>query len=139
MRIHMKTAAGILAVMLLAQPTFAEDNHSGLLSRWYDALVAVEREEISALLAPEATIELKDIGVTQTTAEFVASLDEWADAIKGGSIRHRIDSDSPDTVSATVCYTFTASSMMTSESFVFAGRQIVSSVQETIATNCDGF
>jgi hypothetical protein len=130
-------AAALIATLLQVCPAFAEDGHSGLLDRWYDALVAVEREEISALLSPEATIELKDIGVTQTSAEFVASLDEWADAIKGGSIRHRIDSDGPDTVSATVCYTFATSAMMTTESFVFAGGQIVSSVQETVATNCD--
>ena len=138
----MKNAAGTVAIMgllFLAQPVFAEDNHSGLMNRWYGALAAVEREEISALLAPEATIELKDVGVTQTTAEFMASLDEWADAIKDGSIRHRIESDSADSMSTIVCYTFVESSMMTRESFVFAGRQIVSSVQETIATNCDGF
>jgi hypothetical protein len=130
--------AGLLFA-LAAGPAFAEDDHSGLLSRWYDALVAVEREEISALLSPEATIELKDIGVTQSGAEFVASLDEWADAIEGGSIRHKIIADGAETVKVTVCYTFTSSAMMTNETFVFAGKQIVSSIQETIATNCDGF
>jgi hypothetical protein len=136
--------AHLLALVLLGfifgnQPAFAADDHSGLLERWYSALVAVEREEIAALLSPEATLELKDIGVTQTGAEFVAGLDEWADAIKGGSIRHRIVGDSADNVSVVVCYTFTTSAMMTSESFVFAGRQIVSSVQETVATDCNGF
>jgi hypothetical protein len=128
----------ILAAMALG-PALAEEDHSGLMTRWYDALVAVEREEISALLSAEATIELKDIGITQTSAEFVASLDEWADAIKGGSIRHKIIADGADTVTATVCYTFTSSAMMTTEDFVFSGKQIVSSVQETVATNCDGF
>jgi hypothetical protein len=127
------------AALFFASPAFAEDDHSGLLDRWYDALVAVEREEISALLSPDAKIELKDIGVTQTAAEFVESLDEWADAIKGGSIRHKITADAAETVSASVCYTFTSSAMMTKEDFVFAGKQIVSSVQETVATNCDGF
>ena len=129
----------LIIALFISSPAFAEDQHSGLLSRWYDALVAVEREEISALLAPDATIELKDIGVTQTGAEFVASLDEWADAIKGGSIRHKITGDSAETVSVVVCYSFASSAMMTSENFVFAGKQIVSSVQETIATNCGGF
>jgi hypothetical protein len=129
----------LFAGLLSSHMAFAEDDHSGLLNRWYDALVVVEREEIAALLNPEATIELKDIGVTQTSAEFVASLDEWADAIKGGSIRHIIRKDSQDAVDVSVCYTFATSAMMTKESFVFAGRQIISSVQETVATNCDGF
>ena len=138
----MKNRLGLLfltATIAVCLPALADDHHSGLLSRWYGALVAVEREEIAALLSSEATIELKDIGVTQTSAEFIASLDEWADAIDGGSIRHRIDADSPTSVTATVCYTFASNAMMTKESFVFAGRQIVSSIQETIATNCDGF
>jgi hypothetical protein len=129
----------LCAALFSSHPALAEDDHSGLLDRWYDALVAVEREEISALLAPEATIELKDIGVIQTNAEFVASLDEWADAIKGGSIRHRISNDSQNEVEVSVCYTFATSAMMTKETFVFSGRQIASSVQETVATNCDGF
>jgi hypothetical protein len=137
MRNWLRLSAILIAITL--SPAFAENDHSGLMTRWYDALVAVEREEISALLSNEATIELKDIGVTQSGAEFVASLDEWADAIKGGSIRHKITADGADTVTATVCYTFTSSAMMTTENFVFAGKQIVSSVQETIATNCDGF
>jgi hypothetical protein len=132
-------AAALLAALFQSGPALAEDGHSGLLDRWYDALVVVEREEISALLSPDATIELKDIGVTQTSAEFVSSLDEWADAIKGGSIRHRIDNDGQYTVSATVCYSFATSAMMTKEDFVFAGKQIISSVQQTIATNCDGY
>ncbi len=136
----MKHSLGLFAGLLIfVSPVWAADHHSGLMSRWYDALVAVEREEIAALLAPEATVELKDIGVTQTSAEFVASLDEWADAIKGGSIRHKIKADTADAVTVSVCYTFTSSAMMTSEKFVFADKQIISSVQETVATNCDGF
>lgn len=123
----------------LANAAVAEESHAGLMSRWYDALVAVDREEISALVSSDATIELKDIGITQTGAEFVASLDEWADAIKGGSIRHKIITDSQDAVTSAVCYTFASSSMMTTEQFVFADRQIVSSTQQTVATNCDNF
>ena len=136
----MKTQLGLLAgLVFFVSPAWAADHHSGLMNRWYDALVAVEREEIAALLASGATIELKDIGVTQTSAEFVESLDEWADAIKGGSIRHKITADSIDTVTASVCYTFASSAMMTTENFMFAGKQITSSIQETVATNCDSF
>jgi hypothetical protein len=138
MRTLIQTSAVLLA-LITSHPALAQDDHSGLLDRWYDSLVAVEREEIAALLSPEARIELKDIEVTQTSAEFVESLDEWADAIKGGSIRHKITADTADSVAVTVCYTFTSSAMMTSEDFVFAGKQIISSVQKTVATNCDGF
>lgn len=129
----------LLCWVAFGLPVLAAEHHSSLIDRWYGALMAVEREEIAALLAPNATVELKDIGVTQSGTEFVASLDEWADAIEGGSIRHKITADAPDTVVVTVCYRFTDNAMMTSESFVFAGRQIVSSIQETVATNCDGF
>ena len=138
----MKRFGGLLALLaflLCVLPVLAQANHSSLLNRWYDALVVVEREEIAALLAPEATFELKDIGVTQTSAEFVTGLDEWADAIDGGSIRHKITRDSENEVVVSVCYTFASSSMMTTESFVFEGKQILSSVQETVATNCDSF
>ena len=136
----MRTCLIAIMFALLAN-TFAnaEETHAGLMSRWYDALVAVDREEISALVSPDATIELKDIGVTQTGAEFVESLDEWGDAIKGGSIRHKITADTADTVRVTVCYAFTSSAMMTTESFAFVDKQIVSSVQETVATHCDSF
>lgn len=127
------------AFVTACQPAFAEELHSGLMERWYGALAAADREEIAALITPDAVIELKDIGITQTGAEFVASMDEWADAMKGGAIRHRITSDSPDSVDVTVCYTFTASVLMASESFVFSGRQIVGSVQKTVATDCYGF
>jgi hypothetical protein len=129
----------ILTWLIAASPALAVDLHSGLMERWYGALAVAEREEIAALLSPDAIIELEDIGVTQTSAEFVASMDEWAEAISGGSIRHRIENDGVDTVEVTVCYTFTSNVMMTTESFVFAGRQIVSSRQKTVATNCDGF
>ena len=53
--------ASAVLVALSANPAFAEETHAGLMSRWYDALMAVDREEVAALLAPEATIELKDI------------------------------------------------------------------------------
>ncbi len=138
----MKKRLGLCVAGLLlaaATPVVAAELHAGLMERWYSALAAAEREEIAALIAPDATVELQDIGIIQTGAEFVASMDEWADAINGGTVRHRIDGDSTDKVSVTVCYTFTDSAMMTHESFVFAGRQIVSSVQKTVATDCGSF
>jgi hypothetical protein len=135
----MIASALLVSPLILSTESLAADVHSGLMERWYSALAAAEREEVAALLASDATMDLQDIGVVQTAAEFVASMDEWGDAIKGGSIRHRIDSDTADAVAVTVCYTFTGSAMMTNESFVFSGRQIASSLQKTVATSCYGF
>lgn len=129
----------VLAGLAYVAPAFAAEKYAGLMERWYSALAAAEAEEVAALLSPEARLDLQDIGVVQSGAEFVASMDEWADAIKGGSIRHRIDAEGGQTVDATVCYTFTGSVMMTVESFVFEGGQIVSSIQKTVATSCHGF
>jgi hypothetical protein len=123
--------------MAVATPSLADE--ALLLDRWYQALAVADREEIAALLADGATIELKDIGVTQSRADFTGGMDEWADAIAGGTIQHRMEATSAGRVTALVCYRFTDNAMLTRESFALSATQIVSSVQETIAAHCDAF
>ena len=137
--------AFVLAVLIgsggasAAESDVANGAAALIYDRWYGALEAADREEIAALLAPDATITLTDLGITQSRDEFVDSMDEWSDAIAGGSIRHRVVSADDTGAQATVCYTFTGNEMMTDERFTVRDGQIETSVQTTLADHCDGF
>ena len=43
------------------------------------------------MLAEDARIRLDDLGIEQTKAEFIASLDEWQGAVAGAQIRHKVE------------------------------------------------
>ena len=133
--------AGLLATgaAMATEPATTEGAATLIFGRWYGALEAADREEIAALLAPDATITLTDLDITQSRDEFVDSMDEWADAIAGGSIRYRVVSADDAGAQVTVCYTFTGNAMMTDERFTVRDGLIETSVQTTLADHCDGF
>ncbi|MGB8818046.1 MAG: hypothetical protein WCC06_11630 [Candidatus Aminicenantales bacterium] len=117
----------------------AGDAEKAVLDRWYTALGAVDRTAITGLLAENAKITLGDLDIEQSKAEFVASLDEWADAMKGSAIRHGIEKDEGGLMTAIVCYKFPDNESLTREVFAFEGGQIKSSEQETVADSCAEF
>jgi hypothetical protein len=123
---------------VLAVPAFALDNPE-IIERWYVALGKADAGAIEGLLSANAVIKLNDLGVSQTKAEFVASMDEWKGAIAGGTIRHKGDGVVGDAVAYKVCYDFTGNDLLTREVFTFADGAILSSEQTTIAENCDDF
>jgi hypothetical protein len=125
--------------ILLTGAAAAGEAERALIDSWYKALAATDRVAIGGLLGEDAKITLGDLDIVQTRAEFMASLDEWEDAMKGASIRHAIESDQSDLVTAIVCYRFSDNESLTREVFSFSGRQIRSSEQETVAGNCADF
>ena len=117
----------------------AGEAEKNVLDRWYAALGTIDRLAITGLLADNAKITLGDLDIEQSKAEFVSSLDEWADAMKGSTIRHDIEKDENGLVTAIVCYKFPDNESLTREVFAFEGGQIKSSEQETVADSCSEF
>ena len=109
------------------------------LKSWYAMLQSGSDMRIAALLTENAVIVLEDIGVEQSKDEFVESLDEWKDAIKGGSVEWRMEKQSGDSATTLVCYRFAEAPMTVREVFSFSGDLISRSVQTQVADNCDGF
>ncbi len=135
----MKKLSLALALSLLASTSYGGEAEKALVERWYAALGAVNRAEFADLLAEKAKVTLGDLDIIQTKAEFITSLDEWEDAMKGAAIRHEIDSDAEGLITVSVCYKFPDNEALGREVFAFDGGKIVSSEQETIAESCESF
>ena len=113
-----------------------------LLDRWYTALFDVNRVAIADLLAEDVIINLEDLGVTQTKAEFIESLDEWEDVVKNANLAWQLEEVAevgPNEASVLVCYQFPDNEMMIREVFGFRGSKIISSVQTTVGDSCENF
>lgn len=128
------SAVTLLGLTLIS----ARADEAALVDRWYSALLAADRNSLAELLSDDARIRLHDIGVEQTKAEFIASMDEWRGAVAGATIRHRIEKTETGLVTV-VCYDFPGNDLLTRESFALSGNRITASSQETIAENCDGY
>jgi len=135
----MTRAIFAFAFMLVSSAAYAGEAEKALTARWYDALAKVDRVEIAALLSDKAKINLGDLDIEQTKAEFINSLDEWEDAMKGSTIRHAVESESDGILTELVCYTFPDNESLARESFRFDGNQILESNQETLSESCAEF
>ena len=124
---------------LLPSPARSGEAENATIDSWYTALAAVDRAAFARLLADDAKVTLGDLDIVQTKVEFLASLDEWEDAMKGSTIRHAIESESGGLISVLVCYTFPDNESLTREAFSFAGGRIATSEQETISDTCADF
>jgi len=131
-------AAG-LACIVLAPMAARASLETDILDRWYVLLGKADATGLAGLLSPKARIKLEDIGTTQTKREFLESMEEWREAIDGGSIRYRIEATSAGTATALVCYQFKSNDLMTKEVFRIASGLITQSVQTTVAENCRDF
>lgn len=129
-------ALAALFALVLAGPATADE---ALVARWYAALEKADGEALAALLAPEATVTLHDLDIVQDRAEFLASMEEWADAIAGGSIRYRIEQDDERTAAVLVCYRFTGSEALVRETFGFRDGLVSGNTQAAVADDCSGF
>ncbi len=108
------------------------------VTAWYSALRSADAPAFEALLAPGATIELKQLGVTQTREEFLESLDSWEDAVKGAEITAKPAAGDTTGTVFNVCYKFPSNERLNRETFVFAGEKISAQAQETVAESCAG-
>ena len=132
----------ILALVLLLAPMAAAsggESEKALVERWYIALEKIDRAAFANLMTDSAKVTLGDLDIIQTKAEFIESLDEWEDAMKGAAIRHAVDGDAEGLITVSVCYKFSDNESLTREVFAFEGGKIVSSEQETIAETCESF
>lgn len=127
---------GTLALTLSPLPAAADE---ALVERWYQALLAVDRDGLSSLLADNATIKLTDLEVEQSKSEFIASMDEWQVAAEGASIRHRIVETQGAVTTVLACYDFPGNDMLMQETFTVSGSLVVENTQATVAENCDSF
>ncbi|RUM97625.1 nuclear transport factor 2 family protein [Pseudaminobacter arsenicus] len=125
-----------LALVISALPAAADE---ALVERWYQALLAVDRDGLSSLLADEAIIKLTDLEVEQSKSEFIASMDEWQVAAEGAAIRHRIVEKHGTVMTVLACYDFPGNDMLMQETFTVTGSLIVENTQATVAENCDTF
>ncbi|KQU73098.1 hypothetical protein ASC75_05405 [Aminobacter sp. DSM 101952] len=128
-----------MAAALALLATVSAVAQESIVDRWYAALLKADGVALSAMLADNATIRLDDIGVTQTKQEFLASMGEWQVAVKGATIRHKIEAEMGDTVAVRTCYDFLNNDMTMRETFTTKDGVIVANTQMTIGENCDGF
>ena len=129
----------LMGILLPASAAYAQ---SSLLDRWYTALFDVNRVAIADLLAEDAVIKLEDLGVSQTKAEFIESLDEWEDIVKTANLAWQLEEDTVvDETQATVlvCYQFPDNELLIREVFAFGDGKIVSSTQTTADDSCEEF
>jgi len=115
---------------------------SSLLDRWYTALFDVNRVAIADLLTEDAVINLEDLGVTQTKAEFIEALDEWEEVVKDANLAWQLEEGTEadaTQASVLVCYQFPDNEMMIREVFAFRDGKIASSVQTTAGDSCENF
>lgn len=110
-----------------------------VVDEWYAALAAADRGKLESLLAADARIRLTDLGIEQTKAEFVDSLDEWEAAVKGATIRHQIESSDGAVTTVVACYDFPANDVLLREIFRVEAGLIVENNQDAIAGNCEAY
>jgi hypothetical protein len=96
--------------------------------------------QIAKMMTGGASVELTDLGVTQTTQEFVESLEMFHEALDGGALAWRIEDRSAtddDGVSVLVCYAF-ASNMVLNREIVHTENGMIASITQTpVADHCD--
>jgi hypothetical protein len=106
------------------------------VERWFAALGSVNKREFEAIIAEDARIVLKDLGVEQTKQEFISALAEWQRLTRGANIIYRYVSIEENTVTVNVCYRFRSNEQLNQESFTFEDEQITGSVQEFKGDDC---
>ena len=106
------------------------------VERWFGALGSVNRAEFEKLIADDATINLKDLGIEQTKQEFISALDEWEKTTRDASIVYRYEAIEDGKAKVWVCYRFKSNEQLNHESFTYAKGIITGSVQEFKGADC---
>ncbi len=135
----MKQLFAALMLCMISNASFAADNAEAIVEKWYAALESVDRSVFEEIIADEAVITLNDLETDQNKREFIDSLDEWQDAMRGASIRHKIENTTPETASVLVCYTFPGNETLGRETFRVVGGKVRESVQTVIGDSCAGY
>ncbi|WFP77269.1 DUF4440 domain-containing protein [Mesorhizobium sp. WSM4906] len=131
--------AVLAAVALLFSFLAARADDSAIIDRWYSALLAADRTELSALLADDARMTLEDLGVVQGKQEFIDSIGQWQDAVAGAAIRHRIEKSENGETTVLACYDFPENDTLMRETFTVVGGRITASTQTAVAQDCSAY
>ena len=133
-------ASILLFTMVASSPALATEDiivePPQQVERWFAALGSVSRRDFKELIADDAIIALRDLGVEQTKDEFIAALPQWARATRKANIIYRYETIEDGEASALVCYRFKSNEQLNVESFTFNAEQITGSVQEAKGDNC---
>ncbi|MBB3236051.1 hypothetical protein [Phyllobacterium endophyticum] len=129
----------IAVILSVMRPGSADDAHNAIIEAWYSALGTADRSVFDKILADEATVILEDIDTIQTKDEFLASLDEWKNAVHNAKVRHRIGGVEGETTTVFVCYQFPANTTYTREIFNFRNGRVIESAQTSLGGACEGF
>jgi len=135
---RLRLAATVTALALLALPTQAATDEQ-TINQWYAMLVGANAQGLGNMLADNATIRLLDVNMTQTKAEFLATMDDWRTQVAGAGIRHRIEGRDGDTFTVVACYDFAENDILMRETFVIKDGLIADNSQARIATDCNNF
>lgn len=136
MKSQSKRPAAVLLMLLAVLAPGVARADDGVIDRWYKALLAVDRPALTELLADNAVIRLEDLGITQSKTEFIASMDEWQQAVTGADIKYRVESENGASTTVLACYDFPDNDILMRETFVTAGGRISESIQGTVAETC---
>jgi hypothetical protein len=134
----MKYAAAIL-FCLVPYSALGADMVEAVVEKWYAALAAADSAAFRDIIADDAVITLNDLETDQNKQDFLESLGEWEDAMKGASVRHKIESSTEVSASVLVCYKFPDNEALGRETFRVEGGKVKESVQTTIGDSCAEF
>lgn len=132
-------AATSTLLILFGPSAHAEESLPIPISKWYEALRQSDEGAFDTLLADTATIELKDIGITQTKTEFIQALDEWSELNGNAIFLTRLKAASENNIVVDVCYRFDFNEMQMQEVFLVDGNLITKSIQEKVSDSCPDF
>ena len=128
-----------IAIAFIFSASFPASADETVIQRWYEALLAVDRVGLSAVLAEDARIRLDDLGIEQTKAEFIASMDEWQGAVAGAQIRHKVEAAQGKMTTVVACYDFPQNDILMRETFSISDGLITENTQATVAEDCASY
>jgi len=126
----------IIAALLTIIPAIANAEGASLIDQWYTALKTSDRASFAELLSEDAKIDLNDLGISQTKAEFIEALDNWEDVASDLTLTYTAQDINATRVTAEVCYKFSAGSFTNLETFTFAEGRIINQIQEKMKDGC---
>jgi len=125
-----------LPLILVACSEEKSTSEIPIIDQWYTALKTSDRTTFDTMLAANARIQIMDLGITQTKAEFIEALDNWEEAAKELKLSHEIGKVNETSATVEVCYEFPSNSFTNEETFEFSDGKVVSQVQQQIEEGC---
>lgn len=135
----MKRLAFFCLLLVFGLAGLARADDRALIDRWFTALARADAAELGDLLSENAEVELADVGVTLGKAEFLDSMDEWSEAVKNATIRHRIEGEDGTVTTVLSCYAFPDNEQLVRETFDVREGLVARNVQTPVAESCAAF